>query len=120
MFLEKKMGDVIDFRQVKDCARLRPPSEGTAEIVTFTGGWHRPMSIRGTKSQSVFVRCRRRIVRSLAPFWAVVSASLRSPDNQPGAAVQEINLETNTSLGQAEWSGASSKTGNTPVEWRAV
>jgi hypothetical protein len=114
------MGDIIDFRQVKDCARLRPPSEGTAEIVTFTGGWHRPMSGHGTKSQPVLVRCRRRIARSLAPFWAVVSASFHGPDNRPGAAVQGINLETHTSPDQAKRSGASSTTQIAPVEWRAV
>jgi hypothetical protein len=119
MSLEKKMGDVIDFRQVKDCARLRPPSAGTAEIVTFTGGWHRPMSVHGTKTQPVFLRCWRRIALSLAPFWAVVSA-FRGPDNQPDAAVQGINLEPRTIPDQAERSGASSQTQITPVEWRAV
>jgi hypothetical protein len=114
------MGDVIDFRHVKDCAHLRPPSEGTAEIVTFTGGWHRPMGGHGTKSQPVSVRCWRQIARSLAPFWEVVSASFRVPNNRPDATVQGINLETRTSPDQAKRSGASSKTGNTPVEWRAV
>jgi hypothetical protein len=103
------MGDVIDFRQVKDCACLRRPSDGTAEIVTFTGGWHRPMSVHGTKSKPVFMRCRRHIVRSLALLWKVVSACFHGLDNQPGAAVQEINLETRTNPGQAERSGASSK-----------
>jgi hypothetical protein len=118
MSLEKKMGDVIDFRQVKDCARLRPPSEGTAEIVTFTGGWHRPMLSMARNPQPVFMRCRRRIVRSLAPLWKVVSACFHGLDNQPGAAVQEINLETHTNPGQAERIDASSKT--PIIEWRAV
>ncbi len=38
------MGEVIDFKAEKDGTHLRPPPEGSAKIVFFTGVWHEPMN----------------------------------------------------------------------------
>ena len=46
------MGEIIAFKPVKDGAHLRPPSEGPAKIVTFTGGWHAPMNGRDSQRRS--------------------------------------------------------------------
>jgi hypothetical protein len=34
------MGEVIVFKSEKDGTHLRPPPEGSAKIVFFTGVWH--------------------------------------------------------------------------------
>ena len=44
------MGEVIVFKAEKDGTHLRPPPEGSAKIVFFTGVWHEPMNDRGKKS----------------------------------------------------------------------
>jgi hypothetical protein len=36
------MGEVIVFKAEKDGTHLRPPPEGSAKIVFFTGVWHEP------------------------------------------------------------------------------
>jgi hypothetical protein len=38
------MGEVIVFKAEKDGTHLRPPPEGSAKIVFFTGVWHEPMN----------------------------------------------------------------------------
>ena len=40
------MDEVIAFKLVKDGVHTPPPPEGNAKIITFTGGWHAPMSDR--------------------------------------------------------------------------
>jgi hypothetical protein len=34
------MGDVIAFKPAKDGVHMKSPADGSAKIVTFTGGWH--------------------------------------------------------------------------------
>ena len=45
------MGEVIVFEAEKDGTHLRPPPEGSAKIVFFTGVWHEPMNHRGGKKR---------------------------------------------------------------------
>jgi hypothetical protein len=45
------MGEVIVFKAEKDGTHLRPPPEGSAKIVFFTGVWHEPMNDRGGKKR---------------------------------------------------------------------
>ena len=40
------MGEVIVFEAEKHGTHLRPPPEGSAKIVFFTGVWHEPMNHR--------------------------------------------------------------------------
>jgi hypothetical protein len=43
--------EVIVFKAEKDGTHLRPPPEGSAKIVFFTGVWHEPMNHRGGKKR---------------------------------------------------------------------
>ena len=45
------MGEVIAFKAEKDGTHLRPPPEGSAKIVFFTGVWHEPINDRGGKKR---------------------------------------------------------------------
>ena len=45
------MSEVIAFKVEKDGTHLRPPPEGSAKIVFFTGVWHEPMNDRGGKKR---------------------------------------------------------------------
>ncbi|WGJ14865.1 hypothetical protein QEV83_00645 [Methylocapsa sp. D3K7] len=99
------MGDILDFRLGSGCERQRPLPAGPAEIVAFTGGWHRAGA--GTKNQPILMRCRRRIARSLAPVWAIVSASLLDPKNRPGGAARKSNSQTPAIPKPAKRSGIS-------------
>lgn len=106
------MGDVIDFRREIDSAPSRPPSGGTAEVITFTGGWHRPMNGQGTTSQPIsmaawYARVRRKISRALALLWPRVSESLRGTSHSPGSAAQVTILEKRPIPGEAKRGGAS-------------
>jgi hypothetical protein len=47
------MGEVIVFKAEKDGTHLRPPPEGSAKIVFFTGVWHEPMNDRGGKKTRI-------------------------------------------------------------------
>jgi hypothetical protein len=108
MYLEIKMGDVIDFRKKNDSVRLNPPSEGTAEIITFTGGGHRRKNIQpGLRAVGL------RMPRSMASLWTWVSASFRRPpvpgdntgnsyDFRPGEARRHIFLKWDHMDGMAD------------------
>lgn len=85
------MGDILDFRLGSGCERQRPLAAGPAEIVAFTGAWHRARA--GTNNQPLLMRCRR-LARSLAPVWAIVSASLLDPKNRPNGAAAKSNSRT--------------------------
>ncbi len=58
------MSEVIVFKVEKDGTHLRPPPEGSAKIVFFTGVWHEPMNDRGGKKR----RVSKRSIRSSNPF----------------------------------------------------
>jgi len=45
------MGEVIAFKAEKDGTHLRPPPEGSAKMVFFTGVWHEPINDRGGKKR---------------------------------------------------------------------
>ena len=46
------MGEVIVLKAEKDGTHLRPPPEGSAKIVFFTGVWQEPMNDRGGTSDA--------------------------------------------------------------------
>ena len=96
------MCGIIDFKPAKDGAHLRPPSEGPANIVTFTGGWHAPMNGRdghrppGLEKAAWYKRCRSKLSRSIGPLWPLVTASLRGAGPRPCAPVLVTKSERRT------------------------
>jgi hypothetical protein len=88
------MGEVIAFKLTKDGVHMRSPAEGSAKIVTFTGGWHAPMNDQegnrapDFKNAAWFERCRSIFSRALGPLWPLVTASLRGAGDCPGEAEQ--------------------------------
>jgi hypothetical protein len=112
--LETKMGEIIAFRAMKDDAHPRPPLEGPAEIVTFTGGWHAPMNDQDGQSRPGFEkaawykRCRSKLSCSIGLLWPWITAALRGDRNRPGAAVHVTTPEHHMIPGEAKRGGVSS------------
>jgi hypothetical protein len=114
LYLETKMGDVIAFKPVKDGVHMRPPPEGSAKIITFTGGWHAPMSdqegnsARGLGKAAWYERCRNNFLCSLGLLWPWGTAFLRVARNRSGEAMLAATSAPSTIPGEAKLGGMSS------------
>jgi len=108
------MGEVIAFKPAKDGVHMRSPVDGSAKIVTFTGGWHAPMNNQegnrapDLKNAAWFERCRSIFSRALGPLWQLVTASLHGAGDCPGEAEQATSAAPCTLPGEAKRGGMSS------------
>lgn len=108
------MGEVIAFKLVKDGSYLKPPPVSPAKIVTFTGGWHTPISGRGEtcgsdlEKAAWYERCWRKIFRSFGTLRPWVTASLHGAPIRPDEAVQATGPEHRTIPAEAKCGGGSS------------
>jgi hypothetical protein len=114
LYLETKMGEVIAFKPVKDGVPMRPPLEGSARIITFTGGWHAPVSdqegnsARGLGKAAWYKRCTNNFLSSLDLLWSWGMASLRVARNRSGEVMQAATSAPSTVPGEAKLGGMSS------------
>jgi hypothetical protein len=69
------MGEVIVFKAEKDGTHLRPPPEGSAKIVFFTGVWHEPMNDEGGPIAAMADVAGKKIEKALRQLGAEVAAS---------------------------------------------
>ena len=108
------MGEVIAFKPAKDGVHMRSPVDGSAKIVTFTGGWHAPMNDQegnrapDLKNAAWYKRCRSIFSRALATLRQLVTASLRGAGDCPGEAEQATSAAPCTLPGEAKRGGMSS------------
>jgi len=108
------MGEVIAFKPAKDRVHMKSPADGSAKIVTFTGGWHAPMNNQEAnrapdlKNAAWYERCRSIFSRALGPLRQLVTASLRGAGDCLGEAEQVMRSAPCTLPGEAKRGGISS------------
>ena len=72
------MGEVIVFKAEKDGTHLRPPPEGSAKIVFFTGVWHEPINDRGGKKRRASGLGKASAVTRIAPAARAIELTSRN------------------------------------------
>lgn len=108
------MGEIIAFKMVKCGAHQKPPPGSPAKIVTFTGGWHAPISGRGEicardmVKAAWYERCWKKLFLSLGSLRPWITVSLHGAALRPDQAAQASGLAHRTIPSEAKWGGVSS------------
>jgi hypothetical protein len=108
------MGEVIAFKLENNGAHMRPLPEGSAKIITFTGGWHAPMTDKKKNNTSGLPKvawhegCRSTFLYSLGRLASWGMAYLRGTCNGSGQAMPSAARAPGSIPGEAKFGGMSS------------